>query len=290
MEDDQEDSASQSISLVTSDIEPDEDVAEVGILNADANMVPVSVEMGITENPDVLGMDQEILKCLGEDHLVTASLDIHPVVQKRWSIILTSGLQHEERQQLLQRHAFPSNLPFLMPPQLNTEILSALPESAIKSDKFQMNRQSQLGKGISALGQALNLILQESIGSSPRSEIIKLLGESGKVLTDLHFRLSLSRRMSLMPHLNKLVKECSAKEPVSGFLFGENLSEKVKAAKAIQKSASDLRKGGTANISKRVPPNHKVQPLNYRGPSRFRETRRPQASSSHRRVKARTSL
>ncbi|CAH0560485.1 unnamed protein product [Brassicogethes aeneus] len=54
---------------------------------------------------------------------------------------------------------------------------------------------------------------------------------------NVHHNMSVSRRAVIMPHLSSQVKTVSKDQPVGEVLFGENLGEKVKAAKALERKS-----------------------------------------------------
>lgn len=222
-------------------------------------------------------LDDEVLRVLGEDKVTPSSYELHSILQKRWSSIISQGLEKEERMDLLSKHLVPVNLQMLNAPEVNPEILSALPETAVKKDKYHVTRQVQLGKGISALGAALNVLLQQTSREPALvNEVLKPLSEGAKILTDLHYRLSLSRKAMITPFVNKSLRELCTKAPIGALLFGPNLGEKIKTAKALVQSGRNLKQSESIIRKK---PYVSGRPLNYRSLPRYsREARQAQPS------------
>ncbi|KAJ8944526.1 hypothetical protein NQ317_006676 [Molorchus minor] len=177
----------------------------------------ISSSLEETENPleteggqadeEILTLDEGILTLLGEEKENTKPFEIHKVVKNRWQTILSQGLDKEERKDLLAKHIIPSNLKTLSPPEMNPEILAALPGSAIKNERYQISRQTQLGKGIAALGTALNLLLKNKIKSA------KAVERSGRDLKQ-PFQAHNSNTYNHNDNKHRMVAKMNVKEPL----------------------------------------------------------------------------
>lgn len=108
-------------------------------------------------------LNEEILECLGDDPAAneTPKAEIHKDLASRWGHLLKSGLTKVKREQLLQKYPTPLNCSPLRAPKLHDEVKRILNASVIRKDTFQEQVQDQLGKGLTALGLALNKILAE---------------------------------------------------------------------------------------------------------------------------------
>lgn len=73
----------------------------------------------------------------------------------------------------------------------------------------------------------------------------------------------------------EVVGAVTDKDNLDGWLFGENLGERVKAAAALDRSAKDLKVAPVKPAKTKKLAN---RPLNSKGPSRYR-SRRPMASN-----------
>ncbi|XP_064215416.1 uncharacterized protein LOC107397419 [Tribolium castaneum] len=198
---------------------------------------PETADVLVCLEPD---LEKEVLALLGDDPSEKSEeIHLHEALTVRWNYNLTRGLDAQVKTALLGKYQTPINCELLKAPEINPEILPALADIQIKKDKYQRLAQSQLGVGLTSLGEALTLLLKES--GSRNEELLKLLIDSGKILTDLFFNMSRSRRANIAQNLNKSMKDIIQKDTPGHFLFGEDLSERIKSAKTLQKSSQDLK-------------------------------------------------
>ncbi|KAJ8973382.1 hypothetical protein NQ317_012097 [Molorchus minor] len=129
-----------------------------------------------------LGLDKEVLKCLGED----------PNDDE--------GEKIELHKALVPR--VPSNSSGLETPIFNPEIAQAVSPLSLKKDKYQVALQTHLGAGITTLGKALNMTLVDE--SSLAKSLVPILSDTGKLLMDLFHLFSVQRSSFLTPQLNPL--------------------------------------------------------------------------------------
>ncbi|KAI8439017.1 hypothetical protein MSG28_011316 [Choristoneura fumiferana] len=270
------------------------DSSEPGPGNENTN-VAVNVQTDDENNDDIFSL-------LGEDPTQNKeySEDIHAHLAVRWNHILATGVKKEQRLDLLKKYLPPANCNFLEAPKLNEEIKAAVQESSLKRDEKLVTKQSQLGSGITCIGRALDAAFKIP-DKQLRDQIIKHLGDGGQILCDLHYLETVTRRFLVAQGLNKSTKEAVKNLTRDKLLFGEGLTETLKAVKACSRSAGDI-KNKPARVAQRGPSEHVAGPstsrsttLNWRGPSRrpaayapttaggYRE-RRPAAAPPPRRV------
>ncbi|XP_047995331.1 uncharacterized protein LOC125238482 [Leguminivora glycinivorella] len=72
-------------------------------------------------------------------------------------------------------------------------------------------------------------------------DIIKALGDAGRLICDIHHRESLSRRYAILNILNKNVRDALKDTRCDEYLFGNDLSDHIKSSKAINKTGSDMK-------------------------------------------------
>ncbi|XP_011050535.1 PREDICTED: uncharacterized protein LOC105143757 [Acromyrmex echinatior] len=72
-----------------------------------------------------------------------------------------------------------------------------------------------------------------------RSAVAKV-NEGAKILVDLFYRLSLSRRAQIKPAFNLLAKATVDAIPADSLLFGTSFSKEMKKASAMEKSSKDI--------------------------------------------------
>lgn len=128
------------------------------------------------------------------------SLRMPDVVADRWASILSKGLDSKEKATMLEAATLPINLPGLEAPKLNVD-LSFLPKTTLDNDRFYIARQAQLGKGIAFLANSLKILLEDNTSKDSNTKVLKSLNMLAKLLCDLHYRPSPSRRALMFPRL-----------------------------------------------------------------------------------------
>ncbi|KOB72780.1 ORF1p [Operophtera brumata] len=183
-----------------------------------------------SDNDQIL--DESVLEILGAVHSEQKGVTLHQEIATSWTEILTNGLKKEEREEISK-----SNLPFqncleLCAPKLNPEVKSALPESARKRDQVIESRQKQISTVLSCLGSAL----QGCVRGSDVKDILKKVNQASRLLCGTLYLDSASRRSLVLFYINKDMKESLQHTRPQEYLFGNDLSEKIKTAKSVQKS------------------------------------------------------
>ena len=201
---------------------------------------------------------------LGEDPAANKpkELRLHSSLSARWKNYLSSDLKVEELDALLLKYPR-SGVCNLEAPNLNAEIQAGLIESAVKRDKFFMTSQNVLGSALSALGEVITEMLNDPVERKEKIERIGKLGDIGKLLAHQHHAESVTRKAFISPGLSKEMRIVLEGANSDAFLFGNNLSEKIKEAKQIQQTSREL---------KNMPPQKKTllktsNSLNYKGPA-----------------------
>ncbi|XP_049887054.1 uncharacterized protein LOC126381642 [Pectinophora gossypiella] len=228
------------------------------------------------EEPSEPELDLEILAALGDaiDDAPKFGPKVHDKLARLWQPILKKGLDKEAKDKLLKQYLIPENCALLQAPKLNPEIAAAVSDATRARDKRVESVQQQLGIGISALTQGLHLLLDDD---GNRLQSIKLLSESCRVLCDLHFVETAARKKFVTTGLDKsflnLIQEVDRDE----MLFGNKLSEKIKASKLIEKQGLLIKKV-TQNVK---PTNSTAQAStsrsrqgNWPGPPRYPSSNR----------------
>ncbi|KOB72478.1 Uncharacterized protein OBRU01_08744 [Operophtera brumata] len=181
------------------------------------NPSPLEAEPEVlTEN--ISELDLEIRLALGDpaEEIPTYAENIHTDIAKRWLPILCKGLTKEGKEKILKEHT------------AVTEIVRA-------RDKKLEAKQGQLGLGISAISKAMSMLL----GDGKKVEVIKLLSEGCRILSDLHFTETQTRSKLITPCLDKSFLNIIQDEERDDTLFGRKLSEKISSAKVIEKQETN---------------------------------------------------
>lgn len=236
---------------------------------------PLTIDVQDDKNKGSEEVSTELLNILGEDDTTKKSVgeDIQRDIASRWEKILKTGIAKETREALIQKYPPPANCLAMDGLKLNPEIVAAVSEATLKRDERLRDKQVQLGASIASIGKALSLVIKHATEGGGDTQLVELLGDAGRMLCDIHHGDTLARRTILANGLNKNVKEVAETAPIDTWLFGDNLAERIKAAKAIERSSKDLQPV-RSQITKPRPGTSGVQmvgktrSLNWKSPSR----------------------
>jgi hypothetical protein len=213
-----------------------------------ASLVPPQPAVPIPPQPGTSGenqseelqLDEDILQVLGDAPKAEAPLGppIHKDVASRWQNILAKGLSKEVKENLTKEYLVPSNCDLLLAPALNPEVKVALPDPLVKRDSSLLYKQKQLGIALSALASVTEMVLSNE---TSKQKLLKPLSDACRIICDSHFTESRTRRGFIISSINAKLKQTLIDSSRDKFLFGENVSEKLKAAKTIQQSGEALK-------------------------------------------------
>nr|XP_026486006.1 uncharacterized protein LOC113393374 [Vanessa tameamea] len=182
----------------------------------------------------------EILDILGADPSVTIEYgpDINKDVASRFTHIATSGLTRETRKDLLKKYLVPENCKNIAAPQLYAEMKGALTDQVVKRDRAIESRQKQMAAAISSLGK---IISDQLSAKDINNALIKDLMDVGRIFCDIQHTESEARRNFALYSVKKELKDQLSLTKIDKYLFGNDLAETIKTAKAVSKSISDLK-------------------------------------------------
>lgn len=217
-------------------------------------------------------LDPDILSALGETIEETPTLGpkIHEKLSGLWLPILRKGINKETKEKLLKEYSIPANCTLLQAPKLNPEISAAVNEAARSRDKRVEAVQQQLGQGIVALNKGLELLLDDG---KDRLQAVKFLSDSSRLLCDLHHQETEARKRFITPGLDKSFLNIMQDVDRDELLFGNKLSDKIKATKVIEKHGLQIKKPTPQpKIPSTLPSYQSSRPRhqgNWTGPPRF---------------------
>lgn len=204
-----------------------------------------------TEPEPAIPLDDNILEMLGENP--SKNKKFGPPIQAelavRWEHIATTGLSKDIKKELLEKYFLPENCIKIGAPSLNPEVKAALSDTLVRKDKVIETKQNQQAISISCISQALTKIFASE---TKDAEIIKLLIDGVRLLCDYQHTETMSRRSFVTSTIKKDIKDHLYATEIDNFLFGEKLAETLKSAKAINKSAAEMKtisQQKTANFS-----------------------------------------
>ena len=215
-------------------------------------------------------LDEETRKALGQDpeNKQKKELALHIELVALWATWISAGLSKETKEDLLDKYPRKGNL-LLEAPELNPEIAVILNESGAKRDSLFIQEQNYAASGMSALGEAITMILNDEEETIDRLKLLQNLGDAGKLLAQLHYQISSARKAYIAPVLTKQTKELLQKTSPSTLLYGNNLSDIIKTARSTEKLGKDLKYqapvASTSGTRKKTPQQTASRSLNFRG-------------------------
>lgn len=107
----------------------------------------------------------------------------------------------------------------------------------VRRDASLQAKQKQESIAIAALNQRIELI----IAKESHTKILKPISDACRLLCDSYFTDTRTRRGFIISAIKPELKDTLSETKRDNLLFGENVSEKLKSAKTIKKSAADLK-------------------------------------------------
>lgn len=137
-----------------------------------------------TESNNILDRNEALLKALGDD-LSLSGERIHPSLAQKWTTILRKGLPDDVKNKLLKEYAAPENCKVLKAPTLNDEVFAVVDFQSRNRDKIMESKQNQLGLGITAIGRAITVLLNQ--GENYEVNAMRHFNHGCRILLDLHY-------------------------------------------------------------------------------------------------------
>ena len=145
-------------------------------------------------------------------------------------------------------------------PTLNQELMALLNDAAVRRDKHFLATQNLLGTALSSLGSAITKVMYAEEQTIDRLILLEELSDTAKLLTDVHHGQSKARIAYILPSVTKEFRLILEKTTPDKLLFGSDLSEKIRDAKAVAKIGKDFKSETTS-----LKDQQKGGPLNSRG-------------------------
>ncbi|KAI5632755.1 hypothetical protein NE865_14516 [Phthorimaea operculella] len=188
-------------------------------------------------------LDASLLSLLGEAPEPETMLGkaVHKDVASRWVEIIKKGLTKDVKETLAKEYLIPNNCELLVPPILNPEAKAALSEISIKRDASLVYRQKQISNAMAALARAVDSIIASKCDQELKQKILKPVNDACRILCDMHHNETRIRKKFVVSSVNTGMKETLVNSGTDKYLFGDNMSEKLKAAKNVQRSGETLK-------------------------------------------------
>ncbi|CAG9138030.1 unnamed protein product [Plutella xylostella] len=257
---------------------PSEDAVDLIIEpTATATEPPPATDPAVADQPtgaepttSTTDVDPDILQALGEatDVGPTFGEEIHQTLCQLWQPLLKKGMSKEAKDKILKQYLVPSNCTLLQAPKLNIEVSATANEMVKSRDKKVESAQQQLGAGITAISRALTTLMT----TNNKVEAVRVLSDGCRLLCDLHFMETQGRIKMLASGLTKPFLNVIQDSVRDETLFGNNLSEKIKASNTIEKQGMQIRKTPQppkATTSSHSGPRPSQFQGNWTGPPRY---------------------
>ena len=154
--------------------------------------------------------------------------EIHSSLAKIITNMITEKSDDDKVNELRKRYPKPKNCELLTETTVNLAIWNNLSEKARTSDIKLQRSQKSLVKGTTAVVGVVNELLNESEWPS-KQKVVDTLMDGVQLLTNANRELNIRRRESLRPELHSSYRHlCSASNPITNELFGDDLTKAVK--------------------------------------------------------------
>uniref|UniRef100_A0A2A4JDN5 Uncharacterized protein n=1 Tax=Heliothis virescens TaxID=7102 RepID=A0A2A4JDN5_HELVI len=213
--------SSSSSSSPTPTYEAESDAGDIGIPDTELAGAEECVDNTQDEVPSTL--DDSIIRALGQTLSTGKEYgpDIHLELVKRVEGILTKGLKQETKDELTKKYLVPANVKLLDAPKLNKESEGLLSDAMKARDKLVQDRQQQMGIATAALLCATDTLIK---GDVDKIKLISTITDVTRLLTDLHYQDTVTRKKLVIPSLDKNVGKTVEHQDRDGYLFGERFS------------------------------------------------------------------
>lgn len=189
-----------------------------------------------SNDPD---LPQEVLLALGDPNTAQQGYGdkLHPDILKRIENIIISGMNKEIKEALLKKYLIPENCTLLDAPKINLELLGILKQSGKARDNLLQERQQELGVATGTVCKAIHLLLKEDFN---KLDIIKMLTDSSRLLSNLHFQYTEIRRKLISPFIDKDLSRNLKENQRAEFLYTK-LDDTVKSLTTMKRASNIMK-------------------------------------------------
>ncbi|KAF9424222.1 hypothetical protein HW555_000615 [Spodoptera exigua] len=223
-------------------------------VHADEQEVEPVVGSIIIDEEEDMELSSDIVSALGEVIGTQKEYgdDIHPSILKIIENILTEGLTKEQRETINKSALIPGNAKLLDAPKLNTEIIGLINQATRTRDTLMVARQQDLGLAIGTICQTIHDMTKKDYD---KIKIIKMLGESARLLSNLHCQYTNIRKRLISPFLDKALQLNLKDNKRTEFLYSK-LEETVKTTTAMKRAANILKPKNFSGNTVAMPKNY----------------------------------
>ncbi|XP_031777100.1 uncharacterized protein LOC116415826 [Nasonia vitripennis] len=135
-------------------------------------------------------------------------------------------------------------------PKLNPQIMASRKEYALTRDNHMSEVQKMAGTALSIIGSVITSFYKDSESDLEFNleTLLTLLYDSGKILSAIVHKQNITRKAFIEPGLSKETKAVLKDSKTDEFLYGKDLPEKIKEAKALNKVGDELKLSQPNNL------------------------------------------
>ena len=198
----------------------------------------------------------------------------HPQLLDTWLKWKNEGLPEKIKKDILEAYNRKSDF-YIEAPKLNLEIMLLLSEIAKKRDQHFIDTQNCVGTAIAALGAAVSMLIAPPEEGLEEDIFTDYISHAGQILTDVFYQQSVARKSFITPQLNKSVKPVVDSMISNEWLYGDNLKDKVKDVKEIEKACASIKDKTPQRFTTKARDqgNSRYPPANYRQVGQYQKRR-----------------
>ena len=142
--------------------------------------------------------------------------------------LMSEKTDEEKLNDIKKRYLKPNNCEYLTETKVNPPIWNNIADKARTTDIKLQKAQKALVKGITAVVNVVDKILNNS-DTLPKNEIIDPLMDGVQLLANANIEVNIRRREALKPELHASYRHlCVPSNPITTWLFGDDLPKAVK--------------------------------------------------------------
>ena len=158
-----------------------------------------------------------------------------------------NGKKDDERKRVLEHNLRPENCEVLAPPTVNKEIWGNISSTSRSSDLEYQKMQKVLLRAMAPIMTVVDQLLKKDPNGTDKTTafMIESLMEATSMMAFANDDINTIRKNSIKSELNHDYRSlCSSQTPVTEYLFGDNISEQVKAIQDTNKVSKKVSSSG----------------------------------------------
>ena len=172
-----------------------------------------------------------------------------------WKVYCREGMKKDDEEALLNKYAVVKEL---QAPGLNPQIASQVGQIARARDGHMISIQKLAALSMSIIGSLMTTMHENRYTGMDIKDMLEPLKDADNLLAVLMHKQSLNRRAFIEPGMSKEGQEIVKISKIEEFLFGDDLTDKIKDTKAHTKEGQDLFKIQQPSTSKNKPLNSRT--------------------------------